>query len=159
MSHLSDISPNLDAPTQIIYNRALVQLGVCAFSIGLVQECVSALQDVVGTGKIRELIGQGISKFPVNEKEERRRLLPTHMHINTELVDSVHLIAAMLIEVPNIITDPVEANKRQASKVFRRQYEIYKVSFWRNIITHINYRTSMDHLKLLEIVSWLLERN
>jgi translation initiation factor 3 subunit C len=126
MSHIPEIASGLDAATQIIYNRTLVQLGISAFSLGLIQESVNALADIMNTGKIRELLGQGISKYPVNEKEERRRLLPYHMHINIELVETVYLIAAMLNEIPNIMIDPVEASKKQASKAFRRQYELYK---------------------------------
>lgn len=128
MSHIPDIAINLDPTIQIIYNRTLVQLGLCAFSLGLIQECVNSLGDIVGTGKIKELLGQGISKNPVNEKEERRRLLPYHMYINTDVVEAVHLCAAMLIEIPNIIADPFEIAKKQSSKLFRRQYELYKVN-------------------------------
>lgn len=158
MSHIPEISSSLDASTQIIYNRTLVQLGLCAFSLGLIQESVNALADIVSTGKIRELLGQGISKYPVNEKEERRRLLPYHMHINIELVEAVHLIAAMLIEVPNIIIDPVEASKKQASKVFRRQYELYKnfygtpetsrdrIMIAGKELQHGNWKKCYDHL-------------
>jgi len=126
MSHIPDISASLDANTQVIYNRTLIQLGLAAFSLGLIQETVSCLADIVATGRIKELTGQGISKFSVNEKEEVRRLLPVHMHINTEVVDAVHLIAAMLIDTPNIIADASDNTKRQISKVYRKLYDQYK---------------------------------
>jgi translation initiation factor 3 subunit C len=127
MSHIADMGPTLDPHTQILYNRVLVQLGLCAFSLGLIQETVNALTDIVSSGgRLRELIGQGISKMPLNEKEERRRLVPHHMFINTELVEAVHLIGAMLLEVPNIVAEQFDATKKQATKFFRKNFEVYK---------------------------------
>lgn len=123
MSHLSELGPNLDAGTQIIYNRTLVQLGLSAFSLGLIQESMNALNDISNSGKLRELLGQGISKNSYNEKEERRRLLPYHMHINTDLVEAVQLMSAMLIEVPNLETD---VQKKQALRSFKKQFEVYR---------------------------------
>jgi len=58
--------------------------------------------------KIEELLAQGINtnryqveKTKDQSKQESRRQIPYHMHINTELLESVYLVAAMLLEIPN----------------------------------------------------------
>lgn len=55
LNHKSDIQ------LQILYNRSLVQLGLCAFRHGFIFDAHSSLLDILYKGRVRELLGQGSS--------------------------------------------------------------------------------------------------
>ena len=127
MSHLSETIHNADVATQILFNRAVVQLGLCAFRSGLIKEAQSTLQDIFTTQRVKELLAQGIHQqrytvlTPEQEKAERARQLPFHMHINTELLEAAFLVSSMLVEIPLLASIDTEELKRKAiSKPFRR---------------------------------------
>jgi len=128
MSHLAESIHQFDVATQILYNRALVRCGICAFESGLLLEAHSALVELAAGVKLKELLAQGVSggryneRNPEQEKTERRRLVPYHMHINLELVEAVHLVCAMLLELPNLAHNAFDPKRRAAavSKTFRR---------------------------------------
>ncbi|EPQ29278.1 uncharacterized protein PFL1_03033 [Pseudozyma flocculosa PF-1] len=132
MSHLQDSVQMADAATQILYNRVVVQIGICAFRVGLIRESQTALQDIFGTGRVKELLAQGVQKqnqystlTPEQEKLDRQRQLPFHMHINLELLECIYLVSSMLLEVPNMAfagNDP-ELRKRIISRPFRRMLD------------------------------------
>ena len=44
--------------TQILYNRALVQLGMCAFRHGMIKDAHDALVDIQSSGRSKELLAQ-----------------------------------------------------------------------------------------------------
>jgi len=128
MSHLGDVVHGMDISTQILYNRALVRLGLCAFTNELIVEAHAALTELAAGARIKELLAQAVSsqrfgeRNPEQERIERRRLVPYHMHINLELVEAVHLFCAMLLELPNLAHNAFDPKRRSqvVSKTFRR---------------------------------------
>ncbi|KAL0080500.1 eukaryotic translation initiation factor 3 subunit 8 N-terminus-domain-containing protein [Phycomyces blakesleeanus] len=107
MSHLQESIHQADITTQLLYNRAMVQIGLCAFREGLIKEAHAALQEIQGSGRVKELLGQGIQTprygqqtAPEVDQLERQRQLPFHMHINLELLECVFLTCSMLLEIP-----------------------------------------------------------
>ncbi|KAF5389343.1 hypothetical protein D9757_004368 [Collybiopsis confluens] len=127
MSHLQESIHSADVATQILYNRAVVQLGLCAFRSGLIKEAQSTLLDIFTTQRVKELLAQGVHQqrfqvlSPEQEKAEKQRQLPFHMHINTELLEAAFLVSSMLVEIPLLASIDSEESKRKAiSKPFRR---------------------------------------
>ncbi|CDI86997.1 eukaryotic translation initiation factor 3 subunit 8, putative [Eimeria praecox] len=127
--NIQELAMQTDISTQILYNRNLVQLGLCAFRNGLIQDAHACLSQICP--KHKELLAQGLSNLKnvertqEQERAEKRRLLPYHMHINMELIECVHNICAMLLEVPHMAHDAFDPRKRPISKHFRRMLEMY----------------------------------
>jgi len=132
LTNLQEKALESDVHVQILYNRVLAQMGLCAFRLGKIQEAHSDLMAVCMHNKARELLAQGLSyaKFqdrtPEQERAERLRQFPYHMHINLEVLDSSHHLCAMLLEVPNLAMQAIDpTNKRVISRVLRRALDQY----------------------------------
>lgn len=130
MSHLQDSIGMADAATQILYNRAVVQLGVCAFRVGLIRESQAALQEIFSSTRVKELLAQGVSRTnpyvtPEQEKSDRQRQLPFHLHINLELLECIYLVSSMLLEIPNLAHASCDADARRniISRNFRKMLD------------------------------------
>ncbi|KAF2019672.1 hypothetical protein BU24DRAFT_419286 [Aaosphaeria arxii CBS 175.79] len=134
MSHLQETISNFDVNTQILFNRALVQVGLCAFRSGLVYEAQTSLQEICGSNRQKELLAQGLQMqrysqiSPEQERLERQRQLPFHMHINLELLECVYLTCSMLLEIPLLaqIGSSPDIRKRVISKTYRRLLEYHE---------------------------------
>lgn len=130
MSHLQDNIGHVDVMTQILFNRTMVMLGLCAFRRGLVWDAHQCLMDICSS-RPKELLAQGVQsrgyneKNPEQEKAERRRQTPYHMHINLDLLEGCHLTAAMLLEVPNMATEDTAERPRTISRHFRKHTDYY----------------------------------
>ncbi|KXH35937.1 eukaryotic translation initiation factor 3 subunit 8, partial [Colletotrichum simmondsii] len=134
MSHLQENIPNFDVLSQILYNRTLVQVGLCAFRQGLVYDAQNTLQEICGSGRQKELLAQGVmiqrysQVSPEQEKLEKQRQLPFHMHINLELLECVYLTCSMLLEIPLLAQtgSSPDVKKRVISKTYRRMLEYHE---------------------------------
>lgn len=115
---------------QILYNRTMVQLGICAFRQGLTKDAHNALLDIQSSGRAKELLGQGLllrslqERNQEQEKVERRRQVPFHLHINLELLECVYLVSAMLLEIPYMAAHESDARRRMISKQFHHQLRV-----------------------------------
>lgn len=131
MSHIQESIETYDISTQIVFNRAMVQLGLCAFRQGLMRPAHDCLSRFMGSGKSKELLAQGVSNARNQrrnvdlEKEQRRRQVPYHMHINLDLLDACYLIAAVLLERPNMAAAETDSSRRVISFHFRKQLDNY----------------------------------
>ena len=131
-SNIHELASQCNIGTQIFYNRNLVQLGLAAFRQGLLNETHSYLSEVCAMGRYWELLAQGLSNTPKGmeknfeqERLEKRRILPYHMHIASDLVEAVHNICAMLLEVPFMASNALDYSKKPIARNFRRLLEIY----------------------------------
>lgn len=108
----------------------MVQLGICAFREGLIKDAHNALLDIQSSGRAKELLGQGLllrslqERNPEQEKVEKRRQVPFHMHVNLELLECVYLVAAMLLEIPYMAAHEFDARRRMISKQFHHQLRV-----------------------------------
>ncbi|KAL7578472.1 hypothetical protein ACA910_011541 [Epithemia clementina (nom. ined.)] len=141
MSHLQDtIYSCNDITIMVLYNRMMVNLGLCAFRLGRIHEAHQCLSELC-SGRIRELLAQGFNASRFNneksaeqEKAEKRRQVPYHQHINLDLLEACHLISAMLLEVPNMAATAAAAlegndgnrrGPRVVSRTFRKFHDQY----------------------------------
>mmetsp|Transcript_12628 Transcript_12628/g.19117 ORF Transcript_12628/g.19117 Transcript_12628/m.19117 type:complete len:997 (+) Transcript_12628:183-3173(+) len=139
MSHLQDNISNVgDVNTMILFNRMMVNLGLAAFRLGKIWDAHQCLSDIC-SGRVRELLAQGITtgryagdKSVEEEKAEKRRQIPYHLHINIDLLEACHLISAMLLEVPNMAAAAGRAGSRK-SRIFSRQFRKHMESFNRQV--------------------------
>jgi len=137
ISHIQDFADKFDVKTQILYNRAIATLGLCAFRMGLYQKAHDCLTGIC-SGRVKELLAQGqmrwADKDPEQEKIERRRQMPFHMHINPDLLELCHLTSAMILELPHLARSSTGApatHQNVISRQFRKYLNGYSKQVFR----------------------------
>ncbi len=125
MSHIQDSIDKVDPKTQILYNRALVTLGLSAFRQGLIAKAYDCLVGVC-SARMKELLAQGQARWhdkdADQEKLERRRQIPYHMHINPDLLECCYVLCCMFLELPGLSGS---SQQNSVSKSFRKYLQAY----------------------------------
>jgi translation initiation factor 3 subunit C len=122
-----------DVATMVMFNRMMVNVGMCAFRTGRIYDAHQCLSEIC-SGRVKELLAQGVNtgrfsdKTAEQEKAEKRRQVPYHMHINLDLLEACHLISAMFLEVPNMAAAAVDgesgySRRRVISRTFRKYHD------------------------------------
>jgi len=116
---------------KVLYNRAVIQVGLSAFRLGQFDLANEILTEVCQTPKLKESLAQGVSNMRQQEKtreeenEEKKRQVPTHLHINLETLDCVYMTTSMFLEIPNITVNKFVVQKHVINKNFRKLMEQY----------------------------------
>ena len=133
MSHVQEHIFQANISTQILYNRTLAHLGLCAFRNGLYHDALQSISDLYSTGRIKEFLAQSSAgrydkkEFPALEKASQ---VPYHLHISMDLLDAVHVISAMLLEIPHMALNAPDDRRHVTSRNFRKLWVSYNKSFF-----------------------------
>lgn len=113
LTNVQSVIQTSEVSIQVLFNRAVVQLGLSAFRIGQIDEARSILFEVATSNRIREVLGQGNNRSTQSNQPIQaltsegetvtiggERHVPFHMHINIQLLETVYYITSLLIEIP-----------------------------------------------------------
>lgn len=107
------------------YNRALTALGLCAFRHGLIEDCQDILDDICNSGKLKDLLNQTNARGYI-EREEKRSLVPYHMSMSIESIESSYFVSVILNEAPALSNSANEFEKKSTSKLFQKLWQFYE---------------------------------
>ena len=116
-------------PLQILFNRVMAQMGLSAFRNGLVVEAHGCFDELCGNNRLKELLAQGLSSQRFNdrsqeqERMEKKRQTPYHMHLNLELIECCHLVGAILIEIPKMVANAFDSKRKLTSRALKRVFD------------------------------------
>lgn len=71
--------------------------------MGNIKEAKILLDELCTSGKINSYLYQEVSKNS-EVREDRRSLVPYHLRLNFENIESVYLVSVILLEVPYLVS-------------------------------------------------------
>jgi len=72
------------------------------------------------------VLAQGLSsqrfseRSQEQERQEKKRQTPYHMHVNLELIECCHLVGAILIEIPKMVANAYDSKRKLSSRALKR---------------------------------------
>lgn len=75
-------------PSKILYNRTMVQLGICAFRQGMIKDAHNALLDIQSSGRAKELLGQGLLMRNMQERNAEQEKIEKRRQVSPE--EAIH---------------------------------------------------------------------
>lgn len=69
---------------KILYNRTMVQLGICAFRQGMIKDAHNALLDIQSSGRAKELLGQGLLMRNMQERNAEQEKIEKRRQVGDE---------------------------------------------------------------------------
>ena len=168
LTHVQATIHTSEPGVQVLFNRAIVQLGLAAFRSGLIEETQIILHEVVTSQHTRDLLGQGriyfnnnlnnqtnnivnntnnnqfnnYNNLNTNNISENGKFVPFHTHVNIELVDIVYYISSLLIEVPLIALQSYQSSTNGANNLLNNELQLQS--------QNINKNTSRSFKRILD---------
>ena len=122
------ISVFKDENLKILFNRTLAQLGLCAFKNLDLEETLRCITPLCNKGatKLKDYLSQNYIKESEKnilfDKEDKKRIIPYIMKINTNDLETIYYLASMINEGPKILLDKITGGNFTTEKTFARTF-------------------------------------
>ena len=115
-----------DSQAKVFYNRALIQLGLCAFRHADFEVAKYYLSPLccLGSSRLRDNLCQTNEKISVLEKEERRKLIPFTIGINLEEIESTFYLTLLIEDLDKVLLQRLGMYK--GNLFLKKQLESYE---------------------------------
>uniref|UniRef100_A0A8C7GGK5 Eukaryotic translation initiation factor 3 subunit C N-terminal domain-containing protein n=1 Tax=Oncorhynchus kisutch TaxID=8019 RepID=A0A8C7GGK5_ONCKI len=120
------MSPPTLSPLQILYNRTMVQLGICAFRQGMIKDAHNALLDIQSSGRAKELLGQGLLMRNMQERNAEQEKIEKRRQViyNMTLLSILFQVPFHMHIPPFMAAHKFDARRRMISKQFHHQLRV-----------------------------------